>query len=601
MGRPSYWTLALWGCLLVASRATLATAQNQPARNAPAEETPRAGTEEPIRELQPPVLYLKNKEGGLLQAVLGFTLEDFERLMTQRAERALGQQPPRFQLEQFTAEGRAIEGRAELAIDIRVHINDRGWVRVPLRLSQAVLRAKSRYEGSGEHVIEVDPQSEEYVLWLRGQSDHVHHVALEVAVPLEKAGDQTELKLGFPRANDAELKLTVPEVEATANVRAGGMLESSKSIANGTEFKILGLDRDFAMTWGKAATEAAEVPAPIEASGAIDTVVDGVGAHSDVQLTVRSFSPRLSSFRLRLPPGTTLTADEQAAYTLEPLAKDATDGDAHEGRLYEVRLREKAAGLVVVHLSTDRPHSDDGGSRAFEIGGVELVGAARQWGHVAVRVADDWQIAWGALRHARQVESLPSELERPGVLSGFEYLEQPFAVSGHVAPLASHVTVEPQYSIDVDARQARLQARLKYKVRGAKAFAVELGLEGWELDDVAPRSTFDVDRMVVEAARPVRIPLLQATTGDIELVLNAHRDLPADATEVDFLLPRPIADSVAPTQVAVRAESNVSLSPRAESLVGLTRALLRAVVLRLRHARPRNGLSRRCRPAAFCG
>ena len=573
MRRFSFLTLALWGCLLVALRATQGTAQNQPARNSPVEEAPRSGSEEPVREVQPPVLYLKNKEGGLMQAVLGFTLEDFERFMTQRAERALGQQPPRFQLEQFTAEGRAADGRAELSIEVRVHINDRGWVRVPLQLSQAVLRAKSRYEGSGEQVIDIDPETEEYVLWLRGQSDQQHHVTLEVAVPLEKVGDQTELKLGFPRASVAELKLTVPEPEAVAKVRAGGMLEMSKSTKNGTEFKILGLDRDFAMTWGKAAAQAAEVSAPIEASGAIDTLVDGIGTHSDVQLTVRSFAPRLSSFRLRLPPGTTLAADEQAAYTLEPLAHDANKADVREGRLYEVRLREKATGPVVVHFSTDRPHSDAGGLRGFEIGGVELVGAARQWGHVAVQ------------RRRR----LANFLGRPVTLARSKFCRPNWSAlvcSQGLNTLSSH-SPSPAMSRRLPAMSPPNRTTRSRSTGGRLACRHDCGTRYAEPrrspsnlgsragnSMTSRRSLFDVDRMVVEDGRPLRIPLLQATTGDIELVLNAHRDLPADATEVDLLLPRPTADTVAPTKVAVRAESSVSLSPRTGSLVGLTRTRL---------------------------
>ena len=157
------------------------------------------------------------------------------------------------------------------------------------------------------------------------------------------------------------------------------------------------------------------------------------------------------------------------------------------------------------------------------------------------------------------------------MLATFEYFGKPFAIAGQLTPLKTHLSVEPSYSVEVDSRQVRLEARLVYQVRGARAFAMQVGLPGWELDDVAPRATFDVDRVAVEADKLVRVPLLQPTTGEVELILRCHRDLSPDTTQIDFDLPRAVADTVDPAQVMITPAADVSLHIREGDVIGLTR------------------------------
>lgn len=592
---PSGRSIPVLAFLAVALGAVACLAQAPDSRRAKGDEPSGEQAEGSVREVQPPVLYLRNKEGGLLQAVLGFTLEDFERFMTQRAQLALGQQPPRFRLEKLVCEGKAGQTHADLSIRIDAVVNDQGWVRIPLRLADAVLRSPPQYQGPGEHILDFDAAAGEHVLWLKGQSDRPHKLTFDVVMPLEKRGDQTEMKLGFPRATISELTLTVPDPEAIAKVHEGAVLESTRHTPTATEFKVLGMARDFEIGWRKERKEATDAPALLEALGAISAVVDGESVKSDFELTVRSFAARLDSFRIQLPEDTTLAAEEQPGYAIEPLEErkpGEPGGNSHKPRLYEVRLREVAAGPVTIRFSTERPHASRGEPREFQLAGVELVGAARQWGHIAVRVDDDWQVSWGELRQVRQVDDLPVELDGEGVQAGFEYANQPFSIAGRVAPRQSHTTVEPIYTIQVDPRRLRLEARLKYQVRGAKTFGIDVTLAGWQLDDVAPRNTFDVDRLAVDQGESARVPLLQPATGEIELVLKAHRELEPGAAAVDFDLPLPAADTVGAAQVTVVPAENVLLTLRDGSLEGLTRE---------RGGAAGTGTLNRRRPLAFVG
>jgi hypothetical protein len=568
---PWFRTIALGGYLLAAVLATAALAgpPMETPRRAATESTQPAA-ENGVKEAQPPVLFLRNKDGGLMQAVLGFTLEDFERFMKQRAQLGLGQQPPRYQLDRLVARAQAGDRHVDLTIDLTVGVNQPGWVRIPLRMAEAVMRGKPRHQGPGEFRIEFDPAAKEHVLWLRGEGDDSHHLTLEVAAPLEKLPEQTEFKLGLPRAAVAELTLTVPEANATATVREGGLLDSTTPAKTGTEFKVLGMERDFAIAWHKENAAATEVASPLDASGILVTRIDPAGIHTDVQLTVRTFASKLDTFRLRIPANARLTGAGQAGYQIEPVPPSDKPGE-DRWQLFEVRLRDKATAPSVIRFSLDQPLDEQSGERGFQLTGVELVGAARQSGFVIVKVADGWQANWGELRQARQVDDVPAGLDRDGVLASFEYFGKPFSIAGHLIPLKTHLSVEPSYSVEVDSRQVRLEARLVYQVRGAKAFALQVGLAGWELDDVAPRATFDVDRVAVETDKPLRIPLLQPTTGEVELILRCHRDLAPDTTQVEFDLPRAMADSVAPAQVMVTPAADVALEVREKDVIGLSR------------------------------
>jgi hypothetical protein len=543
----------------------------QEGRNQTAEETSRS-TDGAVKEVQPPVLFLRNKDGGLLQAVLGYTLEDFERLVTQRAQLSLGQQPPQFQLDKVIARGTANDRQADLTVEIAVLVNHLGWVRVPLRLHHAMLRDKPRYEGASEWRVEYDPTAQEYVLWLKGEQDQPHRLTLDIAAPLERVTDQTEMKLDLPRAAVSKLTLSVADPKVEATIKEGGVLDDTKHTDSTTEFTVLGMDRDFAISWQREGTEGPEAAAPIEATGLLDTQIDGVGVHTKVQLTVRSFGARFDAFSLKLPAGRTLTAGEHADYAIEPSA--GKQPEASTSQSFDVRLREKTAGPVSIVFSVDRPHAGSGVERAFEIDSVELVGAARQSGYLAVRVAADWQISWNEQHQVRRIADLPQDLDldHDGTVACFEYFSEPFSVAGHVLPLETHVSVDPEFNVAVNPQSARLEGRFKYQVRGAKAFALEIAIPGWELDDVTPRNLFDVDRMTVETDKPLRIPLLQPTTGEILLVLRAHRELAADATQIDFVLPRPVANDVGPAQLTVTPSTNVAITVREADLMGLVRA-----------------------------
>src|SRR5690606_10635997 len=106
----------------------------------------------------------------------------------------------------------------------------------------------------------------------------------------------------------------------------------------------------------------------------------------------------------------------------------------------------------------------------------------------------------------------------------------------------------------------------KYQVRGAKAYNVEYDFDGWTVDSVtSPNVKFQNSSVDTERVAPLSIPLTDAP-GEFTLNVKARRDLPANATEIAFDVPRPVGSSLTPGSVVVVPANNVELTTRSADL-----------------------------------
>ena len=252
---------------------------------------------------------------------------------------AQGDERPRYSIQQISAEGTATADYAELTIQFRILVREEQWLRVPLHLDQAVLRQQPQYQGAGEQFLHFEGDAEGYVLWIRGPAGQQQQVTLKMLLPLEHVGDETRLKLLAPRATASEWKLKVPVAGAAARVSEGATLLPPAASGNETEFTVLGPSGDFELTWSKGGGRLAEVPAVLEAVGAIASRIDSRGINEDATLSVKSYGAAFERFRVRLPPDAVLIPGTASAYTVVPV--EQSDPAAPRQRLVEVRLARR--------------------------------------------------------------------------------------------------------------------------------------------------------------------------------------------------------------------------------------------------------------------
>ena len=216
--------LLIWCCVAAAQPGDTPSAPGGEKLAKPQAAAEKSSAEEAspprVEESRPSVYYLPDKQGNL-QPVLDFTYQDFVELYKLKNQLGRRDEPPRYSLQRMTVTGSAGEEYAELKIRFQVLVRDDGWVRVPLRLDQGLLRGAVEYKGPGEQFVHYEGEGEGYVCWVRGKADTQHEITLTMLVSLATVGDETRLKLFAPRATVSELKLTVPIAAAVGRVSDG--------------------------------------------------------------------------------------------------------------------------------------------------------------------------------------------------------------------------------------------------------------------------------------------------------------------------------------------------------------------------------------------
>ncbi len=445
--------------------------------------------------------------------------------------------------------------RAKLAADFQIAIHSSGWVRVPLRLSESLLGEPATYEGPGEHMVKVAQDGNGYEVWIRSDPDTTHHVRLQLSTPIEQVGAESRLGLNVPRAPVAQLDLQVPLKRAVARVSEGSTLVAVKPTAgDATRLSAIGLSGEFELTWQAADTPVARLPTVLEATGAVTLRIDGHSINSDAKLTVRSSGGEFDSFRVRLPPGAELLPSQPG--TLSVVASDA---DAERGTVCEVKLARGSTDPVELRLMTQRAVTAQQGDAPLELAGFEVIDAVRQSGTVTVQVAGDWQVQWAEMRHVRQTDELTGLIVGDDPTAVFEYSAQPYSLTARIKPQETRRRVEADYVVLVGSNEAELRARLKYTIRGAKVRTLEIDAPGWNVDLLGPGSLVNVDAVIAGQNNPLVIPLLQATSGEVEVNFEARQDIAGAAGKLRLRLPVPRGESVAAANVTIVPADNVEL------------------------------------------
>ena len=249
---------------------------------------------------------------------------------------------------------------------------------------------------------------------------------------------------------------------------------------------------------------------------------------------------------------------KQPTTTLRPRATAAS-------KFATVEFAEKQSGPVDVDLSTEQPLGEIGTDRAMELTGFEVLGAVRQYGSLAVHVADNWQLRWEASGNVRQVERAdqPANLQQQPPTATFEYDRQPWSLHARLEPRPLRVHVTPEYNLELGPDDAQLHVRLNYQLPGACAFEFRVQLHGWELtpDAVESGGLVDQDRIVVSREGILILPLGQAPSRRAEITFSLRRSMPRDTTRLELPLPMPEADSVGAADLTVRTSADVELMP----------------------------------------
>jgi hypothetical protein len=551
----------------------------------------------PIQYLGPDTYILLDAQGRP-QPMPGMTYEDFLAAWKKMNEAASPESQPRFSIESIKIAGEARGERAELKFDITVHALATGAIDVPLGLVGAVLDGEPSFgkpttqtqqvaadtpqkTKPDDEYLDFDPQRGGFVAHLTGTTGGRRTISFQMIAPLVHDGAETSLAVNFPRATSSSLSLNVDRAVSEARA-SSGILTSKKSEADHTtHIDVVGPSGQFRLSWQSASNESTPFSTVLNAVGAIHVTIDGRGVRTDAHLSVRSYGSAFDRFRIRLPRGAKLIRDPAAAgnqdqkYRIseETPAAGQQKNPENATQIVLVQLKEKQQGPIVVDLSTEQPAHDP--SQTIELGGFEVLGAVRQFGDIALSVANDWQARWNAGRDIRQIDptELDSVLQRSELTAAFQYDRQPWSLPVRVSPRNSRVHVTPQYELELRPEEARLNVRLTYQNFGARTYEFFVDVDGWELSSEPSDSggLIDQDRVDVSNGK-LKLPFSQASSRKAEVSLTLRHPLHRDASTIKLALPVPQADSVATGSLTLRAPADTELLPDLTQSTGLAAA-----------------------------
>lgn len=556
------------------AKPSTSTTPAKPAQPSAAESLPKPTA---VEETGPATYYLRNKDGELVP-VPGMTLEQFERLMKLDLKLAVPGPPlPSYTLSELTIQGTADAAGAQMQVEVAVRLQRDGWVAVPLAFSQAILRQPAEHEGDGEFFLTYSRDEGGFMAWLQGTADSLHRVKLNLHLPVREVGGEFRLAMQAPRATTSLLELQVPLPAAKATVNSG--LLETKPRGNETLLSVTGLSADLQLAWRQGGAARSEAGPLLDVRSDILVQIEGERViNSDATLRVRSLRGEFDSFLVRLPKYARLASPGKNGVGIAAVEVAEAADAAEAGRLVSVKLDRKTTETVEVRLLTYMSAPEEVPQPEFDLDGFGVVNAIRQSGTIDFSVSGDWAVDWTEGRDVRRVLALPETASTSSKIAArFEFIQQPFSLKFKVARKQTRISVEPTYILFLEANRARLEAILKYRVRGAEAFGVNVDMAGWRLESAAPETLIDREKLNRDKLDPLFVPLSAMKPredGDFELRLVASQDWADTESGLAVTLPQPQADSATPASVIVVPADNVQLSIDPERLVGLDRDTL---------------------------
>ena len=533
----------------------------------PETSTPPPGN---VREVKPETYYLRDKDGRLVP-MLNLSYEEFVRLygLDLKLSRPGTTLPP-YSLQDLSIKGHADQRQAELTVVVSLRVQSEGWVRVPLRFADAVLRESPEQRSEGDFFLDYEKDGGGYVCWIRGVSDKLQTLSLRFTVPVREVGNESRLALQTPRATSSQLELRVPLPDAAASV-SNGVLEVSKQGPE-TQFVVAGVGGDFQIVWRRGDAKLASQGPLLDVRNDTTVTIESLRqVNADIRLKVRSLRGELDAFLVRLPAGMRLLPRQYGGQTGIRVTETSV-GEAPATKAVQVMLDRPTLGPVEVQLLTEMTPAADAKNPEFDFSGLEVNDTGRQLGTIDFVIKGDWLVAWKPGANVQRT-LVPDSLKQK-VAARFEYPQKAFSLRIQVSQKETAVSVEPLYILHFDANRVRLDARLRYKVRGTGVSGVNLQLPGWRVLNVLPEHLIDSDTLDREKVDPLFIPLAPSAlsgSDEFQLRIGAEQEIPDISKTVSLTLPRPDAKTLLPATVVVIPADNVELNVADGELQGLER------------------------------
>ena len=445
-----------------------------------------------------------------------------------------------------------------------------------------------------EATIPVSPVDQSKLLLLGNdipgdQPDNLHTVTLQMDFPVSQLSiDEFQLKVDFPLSVISSVQLVVPQPDAVVMQPKGGILRHTVPFdEQSTQFVFQGVPGDFEVVWHKKQSAQTQQQAVLQVEdGRVIAHVSPTGVKFDATIPVKSSGGSFDFFSLKLPRGAVFLppqSTETTEYQVEvlPSERDASDDLSRtQSQVLLFRMSQPTEVPVSVRITAETPfsHSRDG---LFEVGGFEVVGVEKQYGKLSVIVPQDTRLHRKIESGNIRLSVDPTISETEGIVSTFEYYEQPYSLLVQAVPQSPRVYLIPEYQVQIHRNRAVLRAKLLYTVNG-RLDCLNLNMNGWRLTNIEPNKNIELSELPFMETGPITILLSESVDKIVELNLQAEREFDFNDDLVRFAFPIPEADIIEPAFATVIPDDNIELTvDKSHPLVEMSQQSLRDTPLQI--------------------
>ncbi|MCA9265171.1 MAG: hypothetical protein KDA60_15025, partial [Planctomycetales bacterium] len=546
-----------------APQAAASPRESSPEPSSPDAPPAPPGTMPQIKSVAPDTYYVRSPHGELVPVLSGLTPEEINELLDIRNGIFQRDRVPTYSLESLDVTGEQQNDKVDLVATFTIRLKSTKAVRVPLRLKTASLVDRPEYRGDGEYTLEFAEDGTGYVIWLRGDVDSVHEVELHLIAKTRTAGRQTSLSLPLPFPVRSQLSLRVPDATAEASVSDGTLftirqLGGTDESQGGAEFRVIGGQGDFQIEWGAALRKPSSQVGLFEAEGKIlaEFVPPGV-VSNDVRLRLRGFGEPLQNVLVKLPAGAQWrpTSGPQE-YSISLLSSET---DSAESPTVQISFDPPTLGPVQVQLLYEQRFSGPESANDVEVGNIEVVGAFRHHGNLALAAADMWRLRWESSPGLQRVWQSPEEWNTKPVVASFDYFVQPFHLPVGISAESRTIHAEPVLIYDVDRSEVNLRANFHPTIAGTPAQELQIAMAPWTYTGLGETDLVDQSNVDGSQVSPLVVPFRQSRRGEVPLEILATKKTAFDQTTLTLELPYIPAANSSPPLIIVRPRDGLLL------------------------------------------
>lgn len=468
----------------------------------------------------PPFGLVKPEDGTLVPLPPGTSYADFLEWLSAR-------RGPGYGINSVKISGEVGDGpQIELDAEVEVVVRHDEAVLVPLGFTEAVL-VGVEHEGVGDESYQPFSKESGHAWFLQGRGEH--RLTLKLLVSLSSRGDETRLALTTPQdAATTTVNLVAPtDSEVTA---ADGIVRSTTATETGVAVEWVGTGGLVDLTWRPKPVVAA--PEDLSVSTTIFPTVSGKNVQIRAVQRVTATEGKISTVRLRLPDGFTLTD------VTGRLVKSSSEEMTPEGRFVTVELIEPTEGTVELTVRVGAPLPTDG---KITVAGFSLLDAPAdtQSGQIVIEssAAHSISVADRSDGVDRMEMIAPDQLAAAQV---YEFTSQPFRVDLQIEAIPPSLSVSPELIFQVTPDRLDLDAEFAVAVSKEKGELREMRLtwpgSGWTISRIGS-GLIQEFRRGDGTGPPIEISVPAATPSFV-VPVRANRPIEIGDEPIEVTLPR---------------------------------------------------------------